>query len=406
MAAQVALGMACVLGVLAVTMDGGTLLAERRYAQATADAAALAAAADLYKNYNSNHGSDTGGTAKASALTTASANGYSNDGSSNIVTVNIPPTAGNFIGTAGYAEVIVQRNQQRYFSSIFGSGAIPLQARAVARGLTGSIGAGIILLDPSASGALATHGNGTLKVNGGSIVVDSSSSSAVTGTMTAKEFDIVGNHSGGTLTTTPVANNVNTGVSPTADPLSYLQPPNPSSLTTQSSSPLSITSARTLQPGVYVGGISISGNSGTVVTLQPGIYYMQGGGLSMTGQATLNGSGVTIYNAPNSATDVINVAGKDTVNLSPPTSGPYAGITIFQDRTSTAPLNLAGNGTLNISGTIYAANAAVNVGGNGVTDQDGSQIIARTLSSSGNGSVTINYASGTLAQARMFGLVE
>ena len=65
---------------LALVADGGLLLVERRHAQATADAVALAAASDLYAYWNTNHGTDPSGTALASALGVASANGYTNDG--------------------------------------------------------------------------------------------------------------------------------------------------------------------------------------------------------------------------------------------------------------------------------------------------------------------------------------
>jgi uncharacterized membrane protein len=127
-AVQVALSLSALMAMLAVVADGGLLLVERRHAQATADAAALAAACDI--------ASGSTGTASASAMGIATAN-Y--DGTTPTVTVKIPPLSGNFtvakIGAAanGYAEVIVTWNQQRFFSGIFGSAAIPVSARAVAR---------------------------------------------------------------------------------------------------------------------------------------------------------------------------------------------------------------------------------------------------------------------------------
>jgi uncharacterized membrane protein len=48
--AQMVLCVTVILGIIAICLDGGVLLAERQHAQATADAAALAAAADLFKN--------------------------------------------------------------------------------------------------------------------------------------------------------------------------------------------------------------------------------------------------------------------------------------------------------------------------------------------------------------------
>src|SRR3954468_15444720 len=97
--------MIALLSTVALTLDGGVLFTERRHAQATADAAALAAACDLYDYYWTNSGQDPGGTAKASALTTAAANGYKNDGTTSKVTVNIPPATGYYAGKRGYAEV-------------------------------------------------------------------------------------------------------------------------------------------------------------------------------------------------------------------------------------------------------------------------------------------------------------
>ena len=121
-AAQVALCLVPLLGFAAFAFDCGVLLVFRRRAQAGADAAALAAAEDLYAHYVSNGGVDADGTAGTSALATAVANGFNNDGAQSTVTVNIPPTAGLFVNQAGFAEVIITYYQPRGFSGIFGSG--------------------------------------------------------------------------------------------------------------------------------------------------------------------------------------------------------------------------------------------------------------------------------------------
>jgi uncharacterized membrane protein len=97
-AALAAVSMLAVLGVLATVMDGGLIQDRRRSVQAAADAAAMAAASDLWENYSVNGGTDPSHTARQSALTTAAANGYNNDGTTNTVTVNIAPSAGNFAG--------------------------------------------------------------------------------------------------------------------------------------------------------------------------------------------------------------------------------------------------------------------------------------------------------------------
>ena len=60
-----------VLGVVAIALDGGLLQHNRRAVQAAADAAALAAASDLYNNYGANSGVDVTGTAVAQGLAVA-----------------------------------------------------------------------------------------------------------------------------------------------------------------------------------------------------------------------------------------------------------------------------------------------------------------------------------------------
>ena len=180
----VAVTLTGILSAVAVALDGGLMLDNRRRVQAAADAAALAAAADLYANYAAHSGYDnatstaesggitgSSGPAALSAQSTALANVPNSS-----VTVNIPPTSGTYNLMAGYAEAIVTYNQSRGFSAIFGSGAIPISARAVAVGKKGSPAPAILLLDPTGPDAFSMT-NGHLTVTNGSITVDSNNSS-------------------------------------------------------------------------------------------------------------------------------------------------------------------------------------------------------------------------------------
>src|SRR5437899_2844222 len=97
----VAVMLAVILGVAALSVDAGNIYQERRKAQAAADAAADAAAVDLYTKYDANRGVDVDGQARATALEYATAHGYT-DGPDNTVNVNIPPLAGAYAGKAGY----------------------------------------------------------------------------------------------------------------------------------------------------------------------------------------------------------------------------------------------------------------------------------------------------------------
>jgi hypothetical protein len=126
----------------------------------------------------------------------------------------------------------------------------------------------------------------------------------------------------------------------------------------------------------------------------------------LNGNDTLTGSNVMLYlTGPNAS---IDLEGNGAVTLSPMTTGPYAGITLFQDRTNTNGATLAANGNINITGTIYAPAANVNYQANGTTDVFGSQIIAQSLALTGNGTVNVDFDSSSQAvpATRDFGLVE
>jgi len=186
---------------------------------------------------------------------------------------------------------------------------------------------------------------------------------------------------------------IDTGVAATADFLTDVPVPdptkiddqgNPGTMTTRSTSSYKPTSGQTIQPGLYIGGISISSQPN--ITFAPGIYYLQGGGLTMSGgSSSFTATGVMIYNGVSSAgaTGSITVSGGGTVVQSPPTSGAYYGMSIFQDRSSTQKVTLSGGSGWNFTGTVYAASAHIDVsGGSGATM--GSQFVADTMTLSGS----------------------
>ena len=100
----------------------------------------------------------------------------------------------------------------------------------------------------------------------------------------------------------------------------------------RSASTLNISTSVTLRPGLYIGGINIIGSANVV--LMPGLYYLQGGGFSVGGQATVtdNGLGVMLYNAPTRSGGDITFAGQANVSLTgmsaarPDDAGPQCGL--------------------------------------------------------------------------------
>lgn len=391
-----------IMSVVAIAVDGGLLQDNRRHVQATADAAAMAAATDLFKHYLTENGLDLTGSADASARAVVADNGY--DTSSSTVTVNIPPLSGDHLLQPGYAEVIVEYRQPSFFSSIFGQRQIPIRGRAVARGLWVKENNGIILLDPHAKAALNAHGNGYVNVTGANVLVNSDDPDAGTGSggayLQANAFNVTG----GVNSYTPFNGTVNTGVAPTPDPLRFLPPPNINTLTVRSTRPLQLTSGiNYLYPGVYQGGINAT--SSAALYLAPGIYYMDGGGFNFAAAGNLTGYNVMIYNAPQKNSDTVSIAGQGLVTMTAMDTGVYKGMLVYQSRTSAVPVSITGNGSFNVRGTFYAANAQMNVSGNGDTSL-GAQYITRTMDIGGNGNVNITWDSSTTQPVRKIGLVE
>jgi hypothetical protein len=121
----------------------------------------------------------------------------------------------------------------------------------------------------------------------------------------------------------------------------------------------------------------------------PGVYYLEGGGLNVGGSTSVTGSGVLIYNAAVTSSDQININGAASVKLSPMTTGTWAGMTIFQSRTATAAMVVSGIGSVDVTGAIYAASAAVDIVGAGVVDTFGTSLIVDDLNVSGIGELLV-----------------
>jgi hypothetical protein len=191
----------------------------------------------------------------------------------------------------------------------------------------------IIVLDSTAAGSLAASGNTTVTSNC-NFAVNSTSPAAValrgiasialsdnSFIFIAGGFDLSGQAQ---LSPAPI-----THQTPVEDPLGSLSPPGvPSACDFVN---VVINDVSTLSPGVYCGGIQVGGNA--AVTLNPGIYILKGGGLTVRGDSTLIGSGVTFFNTGTTESyGPIIIGHSSMVQLSAPASGTLAGVIFFADR--------------------------------------------------------------------------
>jgi hypothetical protein len=264
-------------------------------------------------------------------------------------------------------------------------GLSALSASALGDGLQGS---GMIVLNPSASGALTMTGNATVRIPARAVYVNSSNSHAVTtsgnATLDCPNLYLCGQasfsgHSGctGAVTHTAVAY---------ADPLSGLALPNGVGLTSYATSSVS-GGAVTLHPGYYRNGYSISGQS--IVTLEPGTYVFGGSGFRLSGGASVTGAGVTLVLAQGS----MSLSGQGSVMLSPPATGPMSSVVIAQPAGNSNSLSLSGGSNMLITGAIYAPGATITMSGNSTVEGSGPQmgdiVIANRVTMSGTAEIRI-----------------
>lgn len=388
--AMTAAAMTVMLAIAGLAVDMGALRYDRRLQQSAADSAAIAAASNI----------GLGGVVAAGKAASA-ANGFTDGVNSVTVTVNSPPTSNAndpHYNQAGYAEAIVSAVQPTYFMRIFGSSfaTATVTARAVATNTGGGNNTGCLytLGAPSSSiegvninGSAILNAttcgivdNGNFNTKGNKLIVNAGTF-GVGGTW-------VSSGPGGTVTCTQDTTCPVTGTPASGNPLASMTPPcNPCTGGTVWSGGGNIT------PGTYS---EITVGNGTL-NMASGTYIVTGSnGMSVGGNGTINApaNGVTIYFSGTGSTGgTFTAVGTPTINMTPSTTGTYAGILMYQNPADTQGPQLGGNTGASYAGVLYFPSANVTFYGNNTTVSTGI-VIADSLSLSGNPTVNLQGAAG------------
>jgi Flp pilus assembly protein TadG len=360
------------IAFVGLVMDTSYVMLVGHQLQNAADAAALAAASDL---------ATSTATATTTAVSVAARNTAANasvqiDSTNDVVFGNYKSPTFTVGGSPTNAVQVTARRTtgspggalNLIFGPIIGITTSNVSRQAVAA--NDPLYAGLIVLSPTASPAidLTGSGNGTkITVNNGGIVVDSNIAGASNKTgavqwngnpnIIAASMTIVGNDPG---VSSIMTGTLHVNSQPLADPLASVNPP-----------------LRT-DPGVHYTSTGLSG------TLAAGIYYVDGD-ITTSFDAS---AGCMIY--LHNGTINFPSNGNWAITINPPASGPYAGISFFQDGLNVSPLNLGGNvNIVNPNGTAYFP--AVDISLTGTPGTIGSQLICKTLSLTGTAKVNINY---------------
>jgi hypothetical protein len=380
------LAMPVLVGTAGLGTEAGWWLYTHKNMQSAADSAAVSAAT-------------AGSNLNTEADTVTALYGFTNGTKNVTVTVNQPPSTGNYTSSPQAVEVLISQPQPRLLSALFGTDPILIKARAVA---LGNAGTGCVLaLDPTASSAVKVSGSNQLNLIKCNLYSDSNANPSLdvsgSATVSANQVGVVGNISGASNIT--ATNGIRTGMRPIADPYANVSPPPEPSCSNAKITVNSNGKNTSLPPGCYSGSITV--NAGATLNLDPGIYYLDGANLSVAGNATITGTGVTlVFTGSGSSWGTASIGSNAIVNLTAPTSGPTQGIVMYGDRkmpVGTA-FNLTGGGTQNFGGAIYLPKANLSFSGGDGTTTSCTKIIADTIALTGTSNLQVNCAAlGTAA---------
>jgi hypothetical protein len=137
--------------------------------------------------------------------------------------------------------------------------------------------------------------------------------------------------------------------------------------------------------------------NGAHVTFSPGTYILKGGGMNINGGVTATGSGVTFYNTSGAGYtyEPFNFSNGAIITLSAPTSGPLAGMLLFEDRSIVSALvnSFIGGTNISLNGSLYFPNSPINYSGGTNVAGTYSIIVAKTAVFAGGCKMNNDYSS-------------
>ncbi len=340
-AAVFALALPVLIGFGALAIDVGVWSMKSRQAQGAADQAAFSAAV----------ADSAGSDGTPEALAVAADMGFV-DGIDDVdIIVSNPPTSGKYAGSNSFWEVTIQQPQGLGLAALFLSDAPNVIARAVAG--TGAGGSCFIALSSNADNAIWFQENAQMLNPECGLYSNSSSSSSVrcdnnceiegslymAGDANIKNNGVVGG-------------NINSDQPPFADPYANVPKTIPPGLPCQPR----LTTGGRYMPGRYCSGVDLPNNVNGVqqiIDLDPGVYYIEDRFL-LTNNFTIRGTGVTlVFSVPDK--NKFNIGNNNTIQLTAPTSGPYAGVAMMSIA-GTYTVTFENNTAAKIQGALYFPN--------------------------------------------------
>jgi len=402
----VGLGLPVLIGATGAVVEYGSLVRRKAELQKAADMAAVSAGKELtLANASDDQVISVVKVVATSALTPAARTG------------SLAKVDGQVLQKRTAVAVTITETVPSFFGQLLTQPTSTIGVKAVAR-LSGKTRLCLLGLDPASPGAINLERYAKVTGNGCLLQANSTSSQSIKALdysiAKADRICTAGGYSGkaGTnfmptpVTDCPVIN----------DPLADRPPP---SVGRCDHNKLVLKDgSHTLQPGVYCGGLTITGGAGrsgpgedggerdhdeghvrkerkgtsAKVRLAPGTYIIKDGPLTVNKQASLEGDYVGFYLSGKNAT--FTFAFDSTVNLSAPKTGSMAGILFFEDRSATGlrRFTISSDNARNLLGTFYLPKGILSIDANKpVADQSAyTVIVARQVHLSAGPDVVLN----------------
>ncbi len=380
-----------VIGFVALAVDGGRTLLERRAVQNAVDSAALGAALARVR--------DPQGEWAEKGYAIARQNGYEGDGKNNGVVIYSPPISGKYAGDIEYIQVIIFSRVPMYFGGVIGIRSSTVVAEAISRTKTPELkemlnGDAIVSLRPTSEcgdnphdAAFWIHGESTFNVTGGGIFVNSNNPDCAlqqngNGSIRLQDEDAQIKIVGGAdiqkpqlLTPFPPI----TGASPISYPPPFFMP--------------KIGCQQNAQ--VSPDGLSISPGNWEfetfppegVTNLEPGVYCLSNADFKPRPNSELKGDDVVFLIEGGQ----VKISKEANVSLSAPSGGDFAGLLFYLPLGSQKPVVINASAFSSFRGTILAPSSEIHLNGSESNFGFHSQIIGYSILSNGQDDIKIKY---------------
>ncbi len=395
-----ALAAPVLVGVAGLSVETGYWYYLQKKAQKAVDVSAYAGAVSL-RNGDGKPAAYSVVTVEAGLL------GFSSPDST--VSPASSPTSGPNSGNPRAMEVNIDYGMPRFFSGIFDSTLLTGSVRAVA-GYEEPSSACLLALDIDASAAMAIGGSADVTLISCEVMSNSIASDAVllsgSGDLETDCVNAVGGvvvKVGGTDLTLTGCNAPRENMARAKDP--YEDVPEPDFAGEPCSTLPGGSGPQAVSPGPsgikrFCGGLTLNGD----YNFAPGIYVVDGGEFRINSSTLAAGTDVTFF-LTGGAEARFN--GTATIQISAPSSGPYAGVAFMGDRDDAGATHQF-NGTANslITGAIYTASSNLVFNGN-FSGVDGCmQLVGATVQLLGNMAINSDCAGKGMKWAQVPGSVR